>query len=101
MQLPLYKTSLTDLSMLTQRWKSILDPLLSAPLANGNLLSNIVLKAGDNVVSHKLGAKLQGYIPVLNSAAATFYDKQSSNQTPEITLIINASIPTTVTLYVF
>jgi hypothetical protein len=86
--------------MLTQ-WSQQLNPLLANPLSNASLLSNISLQSGKNVINHKLGQPLQGYIVVLNSANATFYDNQSVNPAPQTTLIIIASAPTTVSLLVF
>lgn len=83
------------------RWAAILNALLGNPIVNGSILTQQVLKAGTNIISHKLGRKLQGYIVILNSAAATFYDEQSSNQSPQLTLVLVASAPTTVSLYVF
>jgi len=56
---------------------------------------------GKNVVNHKLGQKLQGYVVVLNSADATFYDMQSLNPNQDKTLIIVASSAATVSLIVF
>jgi hypothetical protein len=86
--------------MLTQ-WSQQLNPVLGAPLAKASLLSDITLTSGANVINHKLGAKLQGYIVVLNSASATFFDNQSTNPSPQTTLILNASAPTVVSLLVF
>ncbi len=83
------------------KWAATLNPIVANPLVSGLLLQNIKLVSGDNVVNHKLGAKLQGYIVVLNSAAVTFYDKQSVNPMPDLTLVLNASGATTVSLYVF
>jgi hypothetical protein len=53
------------------------------------------------VINHKLAQKLQGWIVVLNSTSATFYDSQSTNPSPDKTLILNASAPTTVSILVF
>ncbi len=78
-----------------------LNPLLANPLVNGQILSGIVLKTGANIINHGLGEKLQGYFVILNSAAVTFYDSQSTNQRPDLTLLLNASGPATVSLYVF
>ncbi len=83
------------------KWAAALNPVLGNPVVGGSLLSGLVLKSGDNVINHGLGAKLQGYIVVMNSAAVTFYDKQSTNQMPQLTLVLNASGATTVSLYVF
>ena len=90
-----------DWSLANPRWASLLNPVLANPIVGGLLLEGIVLKSGDNVINHNLGTKLQGYIIVLNSAPVTFYDKQSTNQKPNLTLILNASGATTISLYVF
>lgn len=83
------------------RWAASINPVLANPLVGGNLLQGLVLKSGDNVINHGLGEKLQGYMVVLNSSAVTFYDKQSTNQKPDLTLVLNASGITTISLYVF
>jgi hypothetical protein len=83
------------------RWKSLIDPVLGNPLINGRLLTNIALSSGSNIINHGLGRKLQGYIPVLNSAAATFHDSQTTNSSPQLTLVLVASAATTISLWVF
>lgn len=83
------------------KWAASLNPLLANPLSRGRLLQNVKLASGANTINHGLQRKLQGYFVVLNSAATTFYDSQSTNQMPDLTLILNASGATTVTLYVF
>lgn len=83
------------------KWASALNPVLGNPLVNGQMLDGVALASGDNAVNHGLQRKLQGYLVVLNSAAVTFYDKQATNQRPDLTLILNASGATTVSLYVF
>lgn len=83
------------------KWAATLNPVLANPLLGGHLIQKQTLVSGDNAIIHGLGEKLQGYIVILNSAAVTFYDKQLINQRPDITLILNASGPTTISLYVF
>jgi hypothetical protein len=83
------------------RWKSLLDPLLVNLLLQGQLLSKVPLTTGANVVNHGLGRQLQGYIIVLNSASVTFYDEQSTNASTNLTLVLVASAPTTVSIWVF
>lgn len=83
------------------KWAASINPVLANPIVQGQILENVTLVTGDNTVNHRLGRKLQGYVVVLNSAATTFYDKQATNPRPELTLIINASGATTVSLYVF
>lgn len=83
------------------RWASTLNPLLANPLVGGRLLNGVVLILGANTINHGLGRKLQGYFVVMNSTSSTFYDSQSTNQRPELTLVLNSSAATTVSLYVF
>ncbi len=83
------------------KWAARLNPLLANPLVNGSVLSNQVLKSGDNVINHGLGRTLQGYFVILNNAAVTFYDKQATNSMPDLTLVLVASGAATVSLYVF
>jgi hypothetical protein len=83
------------------RWKALLDPVIANPLQSGQLLTGIPLASGTNTINHGLGRQLRGYFIVMNSASATFYDNQSTNQMPQLTLILNSSAPTTVSLYVF
>ncbi len=88
-------------SLANPKWAAELNPVLANPIVNGHLISNIRVSNGDNVINHGLGEKLQGYFVVLNSASVTFYDKQSINQTPNLTLILNASGAAIISLWVF
>lgn len=65
------------------------------------LIGPFHLITGDNVLSHKLGQVLQGWIVIKRSSAATLFDKQASNPVPDKTLILNASTNVTVSLLVF
>ncbi|MES2347889.1 MAG: hypothetical protein V4641_10010 [Pseudomonadota bacterium] len=83
------------------KWAASINPLLANPLSSGAMLEGIVVAAGDNVINHGLQRRLQGYFIVLNSAAVTYYDKQKTNQRPDLTLVLNASGAATISLYVF
>lgn len=83
------------------KWAATLNPVLSNPLVNGNLLQGVKVVTGLNVINHGLGANLQGYIVVLNTAAVTFYDQQSTNNFPDLTLRLIASGPAIISIYVF
>jgi hypothetical protein len=87
--------------MMQNQWASALDPVLVNPLVQGRLVQGVVLTAGDNVINHKLGRALVGWIVVRNTAATTFYDKQDSNTMSGLTLVLNASGACTVSLWVF
>lgn len=83
------------------RWSQAINPVLDSALVQGRLIQNIPIVTGFNVINHGLGKKLQGYFVVMNNAAVTFYDNQSSNQMPELTLSLHASGAATISLYVF
>lgn len=82
------------------KWAATLNPVLKNPLVGGRLVKANV-SSGNNVINHGLGDVLQGYIVVMNSANVTYYDRQSTNPTPELTLVLVASGAASVTLYVF
>jgi len=83
------------------KWASILNPIVANPIVNSLILKDVVLAAGDNTINHRLGRKLQGYLIVGINAAATIYDKQSTNQMPQLTLVLNSSAPATAQILVF
>lgn len=83
------------------KWKSILDPALASPTSIPTILKEITLKTGSNTINHRLDAKLQGWQIVRQRAAASIYDNQDSNQTPELTLTLISSANVVVDLVVF
>jgi hypothetical protein len=89
------------MQLLQTSWAAQRNPLLDNPLNSVSILQSVVLASGDNTINHKLGKKLQGWFIVGQNASATFYDKQSSNSTPQLTLVLNASGAVTVNLAVF
>ena len=88
-------------SQATNQWPAVLNPILSNPINNANILKNLTLTSGKNVINHKLGATLNGWIPTRVRSAATFYDTQDSNPTPDLTLVLYASAACTIDLAVF
>ncbi len=83
------------------KWAATLNPIVANPLMGGSLLRNISVGTGTNAINHGLARKLEGYLIVLNSANVTFYDSQTTNQRPDLTLILNASGNAIISLYVF
>jgi len=100
-QLPLIQTMVKDLSLLQTRWKSLLDVLLGNQSLQTSILSNITLINGKNVINHKLGRKLIGWRIVRLRAAASLYDRQDSNQTPDLTLILMSNATVVADIEVF
>lgn len=79
-------------------WASQLNPLLNAPLSSNLILKEIVLAVGNNVINHKLGRKLQGYIISDITGAATIYRSAPKN---DLTLTLNSNASVVVDLVVF
>jgi len=99
--LPYFQTQDKDLSLLQTGWAAQINPVITNPANQTNILKNIVLASGDNTINHLLGRVLQGWFVVGQNASATFYDKQSSNAMPDKTLVLNASGAVTINLGVF
>lgn len=101
MALPKFQSDDQSLMLLQTAWSAQLDPALQNPLMQGRLLKSVSLASGDNIVNHLLGRKLQGWFIVRQRAAGTVYDKQDTNQIPNLTLLLNASTALVVDLFVF
>lgn len=101
MSLPIFQSEHPVMMLMQTQWASQLDKLLSNPIVGGNLITNIDMIAGTNVINHRLGKKLQGWIVVGQNADANFYDRQSTNSMPNLTLQLVSSAIVTINLYVF
>lgn len=82
-------------------WATAIDPVLSNLLVQGQILTGISLINGTTVVNHKLGRKLVGWFIVGINAAATIYDNQATNQTPQLTLSLTSNAAATANIWVF
>ena len=75
-------------------------PVLTNQILNGQVLKSVVLTTGSsNIVNHKLGRDLVGYIVIKKNANADVWD--STSVTPTLTLVLETSANCTVDLYVF
>lgn len=101
MSLPIFQTKDKDLMLLQTKWVSQLNPLLSNPANQSSILQNVVLGTGINTINHLLGKKLQGWKIVRQRAAASLYDLQDSNPSPQLTLILVSTAPVVIDLEVF
>lgn len=101
MNLPIFLSKLQDLMMMQTKWAGVLNPMLSNPSIQSVILPNVVLKNGTTVVNHLLGRTLIGWRLIRVRAAATIYDTQDSNQTPNLTLVLVSNAAVMVDLEVF
>lgn len=82
------------------RWKSLIDPVLSNPILAGQQL-NVSVVNGVNTLNHGLGRKLQGYFITSNDSAVTFHDNQSTNASPQLTLVLVSTGAANISLWVY
>lgn len=82
-------------------WASQIDPIITRPQLNSNILKNVPLVTGSNTINHLLGRKLQGWKLTRIRSAASVYDDQDSNQSPALTLILVSDANVVVDLEVF
>lgn len=102
MALPTFQTPDRTLTLLQSNWATLLNPVLAQPIVQGQVLENVALVTGNNVVNHKLGRKLQGWwIVRQRGVAASFYDTQDSNPTPGVNLYLHSSAAVSVDIFVF
>lgn len=80
------------------RWASILGPVISCVLSQGQQLSDIDLIVGANVINHKLGRKQIGWSLSDIDAPASIYRSQPLN---DKTLTLTSDAVCTVSLWVF
>lgn len=86
------------LDLMQTKWKSLLDPLLANPLNSVNILENISLINGVNVINHLLGKMQQGWFLTDLQGAASIYRSAPFNSS---TLILTSSAAVTVNIGVF
>jgi len=96
--LPMFQSSSTPLTLMQNKWKSILDPVLASPITNPQILRGVVLSSGDNVINHKLGATPQGWIISDINAAVSVYRNAPFN---DLTLTLNSSGSATINLVIY
>lgn len=101
MALPKFPTDNSALEHLQSTWATVLNPVVDNPANAGTVLKSVVLASGANVISHKLGRKLQGWFFTRQRATGSAYDTQDTNVRPELTLLLTASAAMTVDIYVF
>ena len=98
-------TGNADLERIQDSLQSALIPVQRASILDGHLLDETTLTAGqDNIVNHKLGRKIRGWIVVRNiptNAAAAADVWEATSSLPDKHIILKTSASTKVTLWVF
>jgi hypothetical protein len=96
--LPIFQTTVKELSLMQTQWASQLNPVLRNPATDMSILTNVALKTGTNVVNHLLGVQQQGGILTDIQGAATIYRSAPFN---DLTLTLTSSAPVMVSIGVF
>lgn len=86
-----------ELSRFQEYVVAALEPLLSSPLANGRLISDVALTSTPLEIDHKLGRELLGWILVSPNANETVWQVAANKRT----LTLQASGIVTSNLWVF
>lgn len=102
MKIAKVQTTVREINQLQQNIATAAQPIIDAisksPFANGGqILTNIPIINGGNVIQHSLGYIPSGYLVTYQNASISLY--QVSWTTKTLTLFANA--PGTVNLYVF
>lgn len=96
--LPIYQNVDKNLSLLQTAWAAMINPFLGRPTNQMNVLENVKLSAGVNVINHLLGRKMQGWLLVDIQGAAVIY---RSAPFSNLTLILTSDSNVVVNLGVF
>lgn len=99
--LPQFQSDDRTFQMMQNQWATTLNPIITRAQNNSLILKSISLQSGANSINHLLGRKLQGWKIVRQRAAASIYDDQDSNPTPNLTLALVSDADVVVDLEVF
>lgn len=80
------------------KWASELNPIISNPMTNMNILTNVRLSTGTNLINHGLGRVQQGWVVTDIQGSAVVYRNANFNST---TLSLSSSAGVTVSIGVF
>lgn len=87
--------------LMQNSWATAINPIINNPANKSQILQNVELINGSNVINHKLGRKLQGWKIVRQRSAASIYDNQDTNSMPQLTLILVSDAQVSVDIEVF
>lgn len=87
-----------DWSLANTKWANELNPILKNPMTNMQLIPNVVLATGTNLINHGLGRLQQGWVITDIQGAQTIYRNAAFTET---TLSLSSSGAVTISLAVF
>ena len=99
-KLPQFKEGPSSFQLMQTRWGTLIDPVISNPINQGNLIQNVVLSSS-SIINHGLGRNLQGWFLTRLRGNATVFDRQDINTIPDKTLLLTASSGVPADIYVF
>lgn len=80
------------------KWKSILDPVIAAPMVGARILTGVLLASGTTAINHGLARPQQGWFLTDIDGAATVYRSAAFN---DKTLTLTSSAAVRVNIGVF
>lgn len=92
------QTESRELNQVQSNIASVVNPLLSNPYLNGNILEGVSLISGTTVIAHDLGRVQQGWTIIDVDGAAAIYRSAAFNASV-LSLVSDAAV--TVNIYVF
>ena len=95
------QTDNREVNQLQSNILSYLNTLGQNALLSGTILQKQSLSSGSNTINHKLNKPLQGWFIIRQRSAASIYDDQDNNPTPNRTLILISSADVIVDIFVF
>lgn len=98
MSLPLVLSSDQGLNLLQTKWAAQLNPVLSLPILDGNLIEGIALINGTTVINHLLARLQRGWVITDINAGAAVYRSAPYNSS---TLTLTSGASCTISLWVF
>lgn len=88
-----------DWPLANTKWASVLNPVISLPILNGNQISNVVLVANTPlVINHLLQRMPQGWFLTDNTANTSVWRTASFNN---LTITLESSANTTISFWIF
>jgi hypothetical protein len=87
-----------DWKLANSKWASTLNPFIANPVNNAQIIQDVTLQSGSNILNHSLGRTLQGWFIVDIQGVASIYRSAPFNSQ---TLTLTSSAKVTCSIGVF